>query len=226
MSENLGSDPETVTLTSIVEGGSIRKKMLPLAVLLFLVSWLLFSMIASAVGVPAPALIGALVAAAFAAVLWLWKGRQLEQQQQQVTLHLSPAGMVREDHVTRIEIPWAQVTGFGRQNTLAKAASPHVGQKEAANVAVDAAGGASKRVEVALYGSGILQRRPGLPALWNNVVKENYGIETDEPTPRERLMVVPQHFEQDWRRGEIGRHLARHRPDLTIPATDDEVPRV
>lgn len=225
MSENSGATPESVTLTSVVEGSSIRKKMLPMVVLLFLVSWLLFSMIVNAVGLPVPMLLGAVVAAVFMGAAWWWKGGQLDRLQQQVHLRLTPAGIEREDHLMRVEIPWPQVAGFERMNTLGKAASPHLGVKEASNLLVDAAGGASKRVEVALVGSGTLQRKPGLSAIWKETVRENYGIETDEPTPHDRVVVVPQHFEQDWRHGQIGRYLARHRPDLPVPATDDEVPR-
>jgi len=216
----------TVTLTSRVSTGSVLKLQLPVFVLLFFVSWLLFSLFTKFLPIPMPNLLAFVIAVVFMAGLWKYKVGQVENRERNTTLTLSPEGMRRQDHLVVTEMPWSGVDHFEEINTVAPGyVSRGFGLPNLATVfnrtVATAAANSARRVEFSVIGQGSIRRSPDADALGRKHVAQVYGLRDDTPRPSARLVITPTHFEEDWRAGEIGRHLARYRPDLVIPGPEE-----
>ena len=221
-----GPGSDTVTLTSRVTTGSMLKAQLPLFVLLFFISWLLFSLFTRFLPIPMTNLLAFVIAVVFMAVLWKYKIRQIESREQNTTLTLSPQGVRRQDHLVITEMPWSGLDHFEKRNTLSpNYAGSVIGSSLLAKlfttVIIPVAANSTRRVELSVLGSGVVRRAPDTGHRDREHAAQVYGLRDDTPRNAEQLMLTPSHFEEEWRTGVIGRYLAHYRPDLVIPGPDE-----
>lgn len=208
------------TFRSTVTSRQILVRMIPLFVMLFVFSSLLFGglllMAGWFVGVRVPGLFGVLVAALYCGLQVLVTKRRLDEKGQQ-TVTFSPTGAVLSDGHMRVELPWTHVRSIGEvevpgpvRTRIPRFFPPLVAMASGAAQAVLAAG-----TRKGLVGSGRLSVSPEAPKVVKKQVKQFLDDGPADPRIGQRPMGIPlMVFDTDWENGRIGQWVRTYRPDL------------
>jgi len=207
------TQPET--FTSTVTTGATMKRMIPLLVLMFLVSAVMFSLVVGAIGLPA--ITGVILAVAFCAFMFVAKRRQLDTKGQH-SLVLSPTGAVMSDLYSRVDLPWERVRSIGEVELMRAIRTP-TGSSPLAEIGTAVVRGTHDTMmgtrAHGLVGGGLLTLTPAAPALLKIQVKQFLGDGPADPAIGQRPMGIPlAPFDPDWQNGRIGRWVREYRPDL------------
>lgn len=203
-----------LVLRNIVSFDRFFRRMIPTLIFLVLLAALICGPVLGAFGLGSVRWAIALAAGvAFGCLLYVAKRRQFEASWPASTLELSPRGVISVSGELRVELPWPDIHEIGRAQLLEPV---RVNLGNAVASAVGAVFSATmSRSEDALIGAGVLTLGPGAPiSLRAQVAQNDRGLSVVPETGQPVRSIILNHFETDWRNGQIGRWIAAYRPDL------------
>ena len=221
MAEPTSPEQDTVVVTMRLTHFRRNLRWLPILVVLFFVAsvlaWMLLEVfVRRGMGDVLPYSIGVAVVALVMAPRLILE----HYYERRATLTLSPEGVRFVDPWVTAEAPWDAVSPIDRGSQLA-GGPRYVGPRV---LQVNPSAPVSREVRLWMWGTLTVTRPSSLYMRY--LVRKLYG-EFDYGVPTSSRLQVPlTAFEKDWRTGEIGRALHRHRPDVEVPESDDDLPVV
>jgi len=162
--------------------------MIPLFVMLFVITSLLFGGILVTVG--GPGIVGVLLAALYCAYRVLVTKRRLDEKGEQ-TVTFSPTGAMLSDGFMRIELPWTRVQSIGKVEVPGPVRTTRSFSPLAAMVAGAAQAVLAVGSRKGLVGAGLLTVDPEAPQDVKVQVEQFLGDGPADPQIGQRPMGIP-----------------------------------
>lgn len=194
---------------NVVSFESSFKRLLPTLIMMFLITWLIATLVLAGVGVPVAGVFGAFVSGGFCALMTQLKKKQYARTLAVATLTLSPTGADMQDGSTRLQMSWSQVERIGEASTMDPLQAGGFHWLGAATGALSAA--SMRRKEMFLIGVGRISLDPSASVLVKAQLKQNFAGQDLEHA---KTGVALAHFDEDWENGRIGQWIQAYRPDL------------
>jgi len=209
------------TFTNTLPFAYFMRRVIPLTVMLFLLTWLILALLLGMTGLPAVAWLALGLALIFIVVIVYVKKRQFDATWGTATLELSPDGAAEAVGKARSALAWGAVRGLTKQGMITplQAVTPgsdFVGGNLVTGLAVDVGVAAARRDDQdALIGPGTLSLDRQASAILKAQFDQNMKQRQRDPeTNRPIVAVLLTHYDPDWRTGRIGRWVRAYRPDL------------
>lgn len=177
--------------------------LLPLLVVMFLVTWLIFAAIFNALGLPVVGLLSALASAAFCALMMWNRKLDFAKTHAKAVLIATAEGLEVVEVHRRIHLRWSDMTSIGAAPGASGYQAPGKRGRQ-----VKAASQLSQLVTVsAVYGNATTEYLPGIPPLQQKTFEQQ--AQTQPPH-----IVVGLYDSFDFPQNRLGEWFRVHRPDL------------
>lgn len=206
------NQPETFKF--ILDFDSFIKRQYPTLGALAFLSFIIFTAIINAIGLPAPYIFGLIVTAGFTYFLYQAKKKQYHTIWSAATMTFSSEGIVTDEVTQRTTLPWDKIRGFGLGDFTAGASVPGLGMSDSARAATNFANSTSAKPVMMLQGFGTIEIKDHGPKLAQEALKQQLSrVEKDE-NGKPLCVAAISYYEKDWKNGRIGEWVNHFRPDL------------
>ncbi len=200
---------------------SIKRATLTNGLVLFIplaaVTWVIVTLILSALGVPLPWLFGIILGGAFMVVLHLARSKKLEAQIAGMALMFDSRGITQKDPVATRFITWDGLRGARMVKPVVGMSTGKVGRAGTGSrtPGVDALGSAAAAQELGLVGIGSITLAPSAGVMQRETFRQNETRNGVDPATGQPLVALYlQQFDLTWPDGRIGQWVRHFRPDV------------